>query len=85
MRHLKIKTLPKTWYDRDGVMLHACFQILIDFIDKEYKHSIGPWEKSIHNELMDLYHWWKNRTDDDDEVDDAMLLRLMKVRKYLWV
>ncbi|MFB2539274.1 MULTISPECIES: hypothetical protein [unclassified Acinetobacter] len=32
---LKIDTLSENWYDKDGVILHACFQILTDFIEQE--------------------------------------------------
>ena len=32
---VKIKNLPRTWCDRDEVMLHAMFQILVDFVELE--------------------------------------------------
>ena len=37
MRILKIDSLPnaKQWVDRDHIMLHACFQILQDCVEKE--------------------------------------------------
>ena len=39
MRTLKINTLPsvkeQSWCDRDTIMLHACFQILVDWVEKE--------------------------------------------------
>lgn len=35
MYRLKIKTLRGGWHDRDQIMLHACFQILVDFVEKE--------------------------------------------------
>jgi hypothetical protein len=35
MKYLKIHTLEKGWRDRDSIMLHAAFQILVDFVELE--------------------------------------------------
>jgi len=37
MRILKIESLPNAtqWVDRDHIMLHACFRILQDCVEKE--------------------------------------------------
>ena len=35
MKILKINTLNKCWCDRDDLLLHAAFQILVDFVEKE--------------------------------------------------
>jgi hypothetical protein len=32
---VRVKTLPPTWTDRDNLLLHANFQILTDFLNKE--------------------------------------------------
>ncbi|MEK7224838.1 MAG: hypothetical protein AAB221_04060 [Bacteroidota bacterium] len=32
---LKITTLNKGWRDKDSVLLHACFQLLSDFVEQE--------------------------------------------------
>lgn len=32
---LKIKSLGKGWRDKDSVLLHACFQLLSDFVEQE--------------------------------------------------
>lgn len=32
---LKIKSLDKGWRDKDSVLLHACFQLLSDFVEQE--------------------------------------------------
>ena len=32
---LKIKSLSKGWRDKDSVLLHACFQLLSDFVEQE--------------------------------------------------
>jgi hypothetical protein len=34
MKYLKIHTLTKgQWYDRDTILLHAAFQVLVDFME----------------------------------------------------
>lgn len=30
---LKIESLPASWRDKDDVILHACFQLLKDFVE----------------------------------------------------
>jgi len=49
-----------------------------------------------HKELEDLYNWWMKRKKDDEQnkindfdeaqyaIDNEMLIRLIKVRRYLW-
>ena len=32
---LKIESLPGGWRDKDHVLLHACFQLLSDFVEQE--------------------------------------------------
>lgn len=95
MRILKIESLPscseRTWIDRDEIMLHACFQILEDCIEKEEvdEHCNYKAHKLFVDEVRCLYKWWKLRkekddTDDQMEEDDRMLIRLMKIRTQLW-
>ncbi len=94
MRLVKITTLPKaseSWIDRDVIMLHSCFQILVDCVEKEGVDTHCNYEahKDFVDEVRFLYQWWKIRSDRDwklnsDDEDDEMLLRLMKIRKSLW-
>ena len=37
MKTLKIKSLGSEYIDKDEVMLHACFQLLVDYVTKEWK------------------------------------------------
>ena len=49
-----------------------------------------------HKELEELYNWWMKRKKDDEQnkindfdeaqyaIDNEMLIRLIKVRRYLW-
>lgn len=82
--------LPPTWCDRDHLMLHACFQILTDFVEKE-----EPWEFSASKEAMleayadcdwkhervedwqelrELYQWWKQREETGEKYDADCLM-----------
>ena len=91
MRILKIDSLPKvskTWIDRDHIMLHACFQILQDCVEKENVDTHCNYEahKDFVDEVRSLYKWWVKRKDfetDNDKEDDEMLIRLMKIRRML--
>lgn len=66
-KKLKIKSLKNwTWADKDTVILHACFQLLTDFVEKEnidnVPHSWTNDEKSknARKEIDTLYKWWKS-------------------------
>ncbi len=64
MRYLKIHTLEKGWCDKDEVLLHAAFQLLTDFIEKEKPETIIDWnadelQKKTWKEIKLLYNWWK--------------------------
>lgn len=133
MKNLKIHSLDNTYIDKDEVMLHACFQLLVDYVVKEwdsgkseyfggyfdtkkvkkdltkdgYSKSHIKWEiasleaqNKTTKEIWDLYNWWVNiRLKRDpcdmgkwdkkgnflyDLEDEAMLIRLMRVRLALW-
>jgi hypothetical protein len=92
MRILKIKSLPsaKEWIDRDIMILHACFQLLEDYVILEDGCNHCSYEAHAESvdEVMFLHNWWQTRKLEiyqmDDNEDDEMLLRLMKVRRFLW-
>ena len=100
---LNISTLTDGWCDKDSVMLHACFQLLTDCIEKEQLFtghvdwSYDELHISAKKEILELYAWWQERvkkeksdeidpiwTENQHELDTEMLIRLMKVRKFLW-
>lgn len=81
------------------MILHACFQLLKDFVGQEkemieflnWNHNEETAKAKL--EIDFLYKWWLNRIHDDEdfenmnaqyEEDDQMLKRLLDVRKYLW-
>lgn len=89
MKILKIHNL--TGYcDKDIIMLFSCFQILEDFIEKEngLNHCDQEYHKDWITEVKELYDWWKIRKlelyNKNDEEDDLMLERLIKIRRTLW-
>jgi len=64
---LHIKTLDGDWCDKDLVMLHACFQLLTDFVEDEMKNDLTDWQaeentQNIKSEISNLYNWWKERS-----------------------
>lgn len=66
MKYLKIHTLKKGWQDRDEIMLHAVFQILVDFVEQEKPDEIVDWNaddthKRDWREICELYKWWKTK------------------------
>jgi hypothetical protein len=51
------------WRDKDHVMLHAAFQLLVDFMEQEKPDQIvdwnsGPEHKHARKEIQSLYRWW---------------------------
>jgi hypothetical protein len=63
MKILKIHTLEKGWHDRDEVLLHAAFQILVDFVEQEQPEKIIDWNatedhRRVWKEIRSLYRWW---------------------------
>src|SRR5258705_7473481 len=67
---LKIESLNDGWCDKDHVLLHASFQVLSDFVEKEMKINDFPdWNaseetKKAKKEIEELYAWWQQRKDD---------------------
>ena len=63
MKILKIQSLDKGWCDKDHVMLHATFQLLVDFVEQERPDQIVDWNsnpqhKQAWKEIRSLYKWW---------------------------
>ena len=97
-----MKTLQKGWHDNDEVMLHACFYLLKNFIEKEKPFRCPSWEQNeeyslAQSELIFLYDWWKkrkkletshkmvnNKLHPQNIEDNEMLMRLVKIRLFLW-
>ena len=121
----KYHRLPPGWHDVDYRMLHACFDLFTEFVEKEkgletlkaqftYAERDGVFDKAlaegsldaegyeyakhIYSEAKDLYEWWQSKSNeeisdlefgyskehDTSNVCNDQLVRLMKIRRYLW-
>lgn len=64
MKILKIASLEKGWHDKDKLLLHACFQLLVDYVEKEKGlsgHIDWNWDEPHSHaarEMRSLYRWW---------------------------
>ncbi|MFC5532966.1 hypothetical protein ACFPQ1_01630 [Rhodocytophaga aerolata] len=81
---MKIDTLDEGWTDKDLVMLHACFQLFMDCIEKEELHADRDWNQSDRHreakkEIDILESWWKQRIADDQQ---GKLNPIMKKDQY---
>ncbi|MEK6698273.1 MAG: hypothetical protein AABZ10_04425 [Nitrospirota bacterium] len=89
MKLLKITTLDRGWSDRDEVLLHAAFQVLVDFVEREHPDRIIDWSADeMHRyawkEIKSLYNWWKEirparRSPLDDKKLAVPAMRFKKV------
>lgn len=52
-----IRSLPPTWTDRDERILHAVFQLLVDFVERE-EHPRGEWShlNRTREQLVEAYN-----------------------------
>lgn len=63
MTKLKIKTL-SGYNDKPEILMHACFQLLVDFIEKEKPGKVINWYHckeyaKAWRQMLYLYRWWK--------------------------
>jgi len=77
---LKILTLKKGWHDKDEILLHTAFQLLVDFMETEHPERIGWNSEKKHRqawrEIKSLYKWWKEkRPARRSPLDDKKLLK----------
>ena len=78
---LILKDLKKNseWCDKDRVLLYACFQILVDFIEKEKPQTIVDYKHDLEHrrqwkELQAIYRYWKkDRPRLERESDKALM------------
>lgn len=93
---LKIESLNQSWRDKDSILLHACFQLLKDCVEKENLLSghadceADDKHRLAKVELEDLYFWWLSYrepeipSDESYQLENQMLIRLIQVRWALW-
>jgi len=74
---LNIESLDEGWCDKDHVMLHACFQLLSDFVEKEMRVNDFPdWNaneaaKKAKEEIEELYAWWQEWKNEDSHKSNS--------------
>lgn len=77
MRILKIHSLnsikEQPWCDRDYILYHACFQILVDWVEQEdgLNHCSYVTHKETVDVLRELYNWWKSIKDYDADFENS--------------
>jgi len=65
MVRFKINTLRAgRWHDKDEILLHAAFQLLVDFIEREQPAKRIDWSvdarhRKAWKDILSLYRWWK--------------------------
>ncbi len=87
------------WTDVDRKMVIANFKFLCEFVEKEEPFENIDWEdnpthSAVAKEFMELYRWWNedhpkilnsiDRRRDIVGIENEMLIRLIKIREYLW-
>jgi len=78
--------LPHTWSDRRTLLLHASFEILVDFIDDECSPGHVLWygegahmievdgkQKNVMDEMLELKHWWEKVYNEEYPTKDEEL------------
>jgi len=87
MKRISIATLNRKWHDTDEVLLHAAFQLLVDFVEKERPDKVTDWSSDeVHRqawkEIKRLYRWWKHvRPTRRSPLDDKKMKRPPLKRK----
>ena len=97
---IKMASLDAGYYDPDVRMLHACFDLFTEWFKyNAFDEKLITKETfSEHwDEAMELYLWWTVKHRDDElnsktmqdrarnaEIEDEMLIRLIKIRRHIW-
>ena len=79
--HLSIRTLKPGWHDKDKLMLHAAFQLLVDFVEQEQPDKYIDWSHDTNlrqawKEIRTLYRWWTTtRPSRHDPLEDKKIAK----------
>jgi hypothetical protein len=77
---VEIRSLKPGYYDADHRILHASFQLLKDFVEREKPFDRIDWDhdeghRNAASEIRALYHWWTvdypSRSNLVDQVPDS--------------
>jgi len=85
------------YYDIDTRILYANFGLLKEFVENENPFEVIDWEgtspeaAAAEKEIKELYNWWIHVFPKRDgwwgnfiKEDTEKLIRLMKIRSFLW-
>jgi hypothetical protein len=81
MKILKIRSLEGRWVDKDEILLHAAFQLLQDFVEKEHPEKTIDWKHDATHarawrDISSLYRWWREtRPARRSPLDDKQIKR----------
>jgi hypothetical protein len=81
MKFTKITTLDKGWHDTDELLLHAAFQLLVDFMEKERPEKMTDWSfdkthRKAWKDIDNLFKWWKHtRPNRKSPIEDKKIRR----------
>ena len=78
------------WCDKDLVMLHACFQLLVDFLAQEKPQKIVDYthdrrHREAWKELQALYRYWQVERPRAEREKERALKRWSDSYKHEWV
>ena len=87
LRHLSPRS---RWCDKDHVMLHACFQLLVDFLEQEKPQKIVDYShdrrhRETWKELQTLYRYWKIERPRAERERDRALSRWSAAYMVKWI
>ena len=88
---VKVKQLDRGWHDRDELMFHAMFQILVDFVEKEHPFGNGraldemqAWnEQRFNTSAGRAEFYWEGITDDEQCKVDAHISRSYQINREI--
>ena len=52
---IKMSHLDKGWHDRDSLMFHACFQLLVDFVELEQPFNRKGFNSKRHTNIAEMW------------------------------
>lgn len=83
---LKIESLTDGWRDKDSVLLHACFQLLSDFVEQEipkFPHINWKVSADMENSLIKGIQFSQN-TSDGDALENTRDIKKEFEELYAW-
>lgn len=80
------------FHEVEAVMIYSMFQCLSDFIIHQDGLNFNYYRKNskMRREIIELDNWWKNyqikywNGDRDEKIETKMMIRLIKIRDFLW-